>query len=282
MKTKIFLDSGDPKETKQALSLLGFLDGQTTNPSLITKNPEVMKLKSQKGKLTSAELLEFYKTTVQEISSLLPHGSVSVEIYAEEHTHADEIFNQANEMSRWIPNAHIKFPVTKSGLVATEKFVKNGGRANLTLVFSQAQAAAVYTATVGAKKGQIFLSPFIGRLDDRGENGLGIIQNIQKMYTPGDGHVEILAASVRTLHHFLSCLALKVDIITAPLKILQEWHETGQLIPEVEFEYNPNHFKEIPYQTLKLSETWQSFDLYHPLTDTGLEKFVSDWNGLLK
>jgi len=93
----------------------------------------------------------------------------------------------------------------------------------MTLVFSQEQAAAVYAATIGAKRGQVYLSPFIGRLDDRGEQGMDLIANIIKMYGAGDGHVEVLTASVRSLEHFTRAIELGSDIITSPFKVLKEW-----------------------------------------------------------
>ncbi len=98
-------------------------------------------------------------------------------------------------MFSWIPNAHVKFPTSREGLEAAGRAVKEGLRVNMTLCFTQEQAAAVYSATAGAKKGDVFISPFIGRLDDRGENGMDLIENIQKMYGTGDGHVEVLTAS---------------------------------------------------------------------------------------
>ena len=88
-------------------------------------------------------------------------------------------------MFGWIPNAHVKFPTSAEGLKAAEKAIGLGLRVNMTLCFSQAQAAAVYAATRGARKGQVFVSPFIGRLDDRGENGMDLIANILRMYAKG-------------------------------------------------------------------------------------------------
>ncbi len=108
----------------------------------------------------------------------------------------------------------------------------------MTLCFSQAQAAAVYAATRGAKKGEVFVSPFIGRLDDRGENGMDLIANILKMYGKGDGHVEVLTASVRTLDHLLCAIKLGSDIITAPLAVLKEWKEKGLPMPKDDYPYD--------------------------------------------
>jgi len=282
LKTKIFLDGGDPKETKEIITLLGFLDGQTTNPTLIAKNPDARKRLAAGDKFTKEEIYDFYRGVVKEISALVPDGSVSVEVYADKDTSAEEMFGQGKEMFSWIPNAHIKYPITAAGLEATERSVKAGMRVNMTLCFAQEQAAAVYTATRGAKKGDVFVSPFVGRLDDKEENGMGLIKNIIEMYKNGDGHVEVLSASVRSMAHFLYAIQLGSDIITAPFKILQEWGEQGMPIPEDDFVYSSEGLKGIPYREIDLSDYWKKFDLAHELTDKGIERFASDWNALIQ
>jgi transaldolase len=191
------------------------------------------------------------------------------------------MLEQARMFNTWIPNAHIKLPTVAEGLKAAEILVKGGVRVNMTLVFSQEQAAAVYAATKGAQKGQVYLSPFIGRLDDRGENGMDLISNVRKMYEAGDGHVEILAASVRAVDHFLAAMKFGSDIITAPFKVLKQWNDAGQSLPDEDFSYKPAGLKEIAYKDLSLAQSWQSFDISHELTDKGLEKFARDWNGLI-
>lgn len=286
LRTKIFLDSGDPAETKQALALLGFLDGQTTNPSLIAKNPA-----TAGKKFSKQELLDFYRGVVGEVSSLIPEASVSVEVYADQNTSANEMLEQGRRFNSWIPNAHIKYPTIPEGLQAAEISVKEGMRVNMTLVFNQEQAAAVYVATLGAKKGKVFLSPFVGRLDDRGEKGMDLIANIIKMYEPGDKHVEILVASVRSMEHFMRSLDLGADIITAPLKILKEWAELGMPAVSSKQPVSPgasrggsavsSQLKSISYQEIGLSKPWQEYNLKHGLTDKGLEKFAADWNSLI-
>ena len=243
---KIFLDSGDVEETKQAIALLGFLDGQTTNPTLIAKNPA-----TAGKKFTKEEIFSFYRSIVEQISALIPNGSVSIEVYADKSTTADEMFKQGKEMFSWIPNAHIKYSITKAGLEAAQKSIAEGMKVNMTLCFTQEQAAAVYAATLGATKGDVFVSPFVGRLDDRGENGMDLVRNILEMYKQGDGHVQVLTASVRNLNHFLQAKSLGSDIITAPLKVLRQWAE-------------------------------QDFDINHELTDVGIERFSADWNNLIK
>jgi transaldolase len=275
LKTKIFLDSGDPAETRQAIDILGFLDGQTTNPSLIAKNPA-----TAGRKFSKQELLDFYRGVVGEVSALIPEGSVSVEVYADKDTSAKEMLEQGRQFFKWIPNAHIKYPTTKEGLKAAEISVKEGMRVNMTLVFSQEQAAAVYAATMGAKKGEVFLSPFVGRLDDRGENGMDFIANTIKMYQPGDKHVEVLAASVRSLEHFMKSIELGADIITAPLKIFKEWADGKFQISN--FKFQNTALKPIPYQEISLAKPWQEYNLHHDLTDKGIGKFAADWNNLIE
>lgn len=275
--TKIFLDSGDPAETKEIRDLLGFLDGQTTNPTLVARNPY-----AAGEKFTQRELWNFYRKIVTDISELIPEGSVSVEVYCDAKTTAEEILQQAEKFSDWIPNAHIKIPMTHAGMEAAEKALKKGIKLNITLCFSQEQAAAVYAATRGAKKGDVFISPFIGRLDDNGKNGMSLIENIIKMYGNGDGHVEVLAASVRSYDHFLRSLQLKADIITAPAKILKQWAKNGKPISNKNYKYNSGALKNIPYKNLDLSKNWDKFDINHKLTEKGVESFCRDWNGLIK
>ena len=108
LKTKIFLDSGDPKDTESILSFLGFLDGQTTNPSLIAKSPGAMERLKSVEKFSKNELFDFYKETVQKISLLIREGSVSIEVYANTVTLAEERFTRGKEMFSWIKMANIK------------------------------------------------------------------------------------------------------------------------------------------------------------------------------
>ena len=152
----------------------------------------------------------------------------------------------------------------------------------MTLVFNQEQAAAVHAATRGAKKGDVFVSPFIGRIDDRGENGMDLIKNTVQMYKKVNSHVEVLAASVRSLDHYLYSLALGADIITAPLKAIKGWVEKGMQVPDNSYQYNQGDFKSIEYKELDLNKSWQEFNIKHDLTNVGIEKFAQDWNNLIK
>jgi transaldolase len=281
LKTRIFLDGGNPDETREIIDLLGFLDGQTTNPTLISKNPEAKKRLEKGEKFSEREILDFYRGVVATISGLVPEGSISVEVSADTATTADSMLRQGREMFSWIPNGRIKFPSSREGLKAAERAVKEGLRINMTLCFSQEQAAAVYAATRGAAKGQVYVSPFIGRLDDRGENGMDVIANILCMYAKGDGHVEVLTASVRSLDHLLYALALGSDIVTAPYEILKAWGERGMSVPGSDYRYDAKTLTPIPYREIDLGKRWEEYDIRHDLTDKGMGKFSADWNALI-
>jgi transaldolase len=206
---------------------------------------------------------------------------VSIEVHADHDTTAEDMLDQARKMSAWIPNAHIKYPTTTEGLKAAARSVREGIRVNMTLCFSQDQAAAVHAATRGAAPGQVFVSPFVGRLDDIGLNGMDLIANCVRMYRAGDGHVEVLSASVRNMEHFMQSLALEADIITVPYKVLEEWGNAGMPLPEDSFHYDSGDLKPIAYKDLDLNAPWESFDIRHDLTDKGIERFSSDWNTLI-
>jgi transaldolase len=282
LKTKLFLDGGNADETRTIIKRLGFLDGQTTNPTLISKNPAARKRLEQGARFSEDEIYDFYRGVVTTISGLIPNGSVSVEVYADAETPAEDMINQGREMNSWIPNAHIKFPTSREGLKAAEQAVKEGLRVNMTLCFSQEQAAAVYAATRGAKRGQVYVSPFIGRLDDRGENGMDVIANILCMYQKGDGHVEVLTASVRNIDHLLYALKLGSDIITVPFEVLTGWEERGMLVPGEDYRYDAKQLRPIPYKDIDLSKKWEDYDVRHALTDKGMERFSADWNALIQ
>jgi transaldolase len=277
MNTRIFLDSGDPNETKEILENGLKLDGQTTNPTLVSKNPKAKDRFEAGEKFTADEIMDFYKDVVSEVSGLVPE-SVSIEVYADANTTAAEMIEQARDMYTWIPNAHIKLPITKAGLESAQTLSQEGMRLNLTLCFTQEQGAAVYAATKGAKKGQIFLSPFIGRLDDLKEDGMDLIKNMVKMFESSDGHVEVLTASVRSQEHLYASIQAKTDIITIPYKIMKNWDGS---VPEG-FSYAPEGLEPIPYKELDINQDWASFDITHPLTDKGIHRFSDDWNALIK
>ena len=278
-KTKILLDGGDAQETQRIVKRLGFLDGQTTNPSLIAKNPDIKKLVASEHGLSVREQMDEYRNIVRAISPLVGNGGVSIEVFAEENTTAQEMFDQGQEMFTWIPNAFIKYPCTAEGLRAAEQSVSSGIRVNMTLCFSQGQAAAVYAATKGAKAA-VYVSPFVGRLDDIGKNGMDLVRNVKRMYATGDGHVAVLAASIRNLEQLLYCFYLEIELVTVPAKVLEDWASKACPMPDTSFEYKAPG-KPIPYQMLNLDQPWEGFDIQHELTRKGLEKFAADYQATL-
>ena len=278
-RTKILVDGGDPRETLQVKERLGFVDGQTTNPSLIANNPHIRERLAAGHKLSQTEEMEEYKKIVREIAPLVGDAGVSIEVFSDRKTTAPDMIRQGKEMYSWIPNAYIKYPCTGEGLRAAETSVCDGLRVNLTLCFSQQQAAAVYAATRGSSA-PAYVSPFVGRLDDIGQNGMDLVRNIQRMFAESDHHVHLLAASIRTLEHLLYCLSLNVDLVTAPAKVLMAWADKARPLPEAGYEYRSTG-KPIPYEELDLARPWESFDLAHELTAKGLEKFAADYRKTL-
>jgi transaldolase len=279
--TKILVDGGDPEETKRIEALLGFkVDGQTTNPSLIAKNPEIMALVKSGHRLSKAEEDAEYKKIVQSISPLVGDAGVSIEVFADMDTTAEQMIVEALEKNSWIPNAYIKLPTTKAGLQAGEKLTAQGLRLNFTLCFTQEQAAAVYAATKGAKS-SAYVSPFIGRLDDIGQNGMDLIRNIKEMFKTGDGHVEVLSASVRSMDHLMAIFSYKSDLATVPTPILEKWQTAGFPMPDENYIYPAGVLKAIEYKEISLDQSWNSYDLHSDLTDQGIAKFVADYKATL-
>ena len=280
LQTRIFLDGGDPAETKRVRDALGFLDGQTTNPSLVAKHPTFQACKERSIGCTNEDLWSAYRDIVTELSPMVP-DSVSIEVYADTNTTMAEMVEQGRELAEWIPNPHVKLPITTAGLGAAEQLVADDIRVNMTLCFTQAQVAAVYAATRGAPPGAVYVSPFVGRLDDRGEDGMSLIQNIMTMLESSDGHVESLVASVRSLEHLYASLALGVPRITAPADILLAWAEDGLPVPDASYQYDAKQLTTVPYESYDLTAPWDSFDIEHPLTTDGLARFAADWNAVL-
>jgi transaldolase len=285
-KSKILVDGGNPAETAQVKNLLGFVDGQTTNPSLIAKNPEIQQRIASGHTLSSDEEKGEYRKIVQSISPLIGDAGVSIEVFADLDTTAEDMLAQGQEMFAWIPNAYIKYPCTREGLRAAQMSVAHKLRVNMTLCFSQEQAAAVYAATKGSKE-PVYVSPFVGRLDDRGEDGIDLVKNIKTMYGNGDGHVHVLAASIRHIEHLLASFALDSELVTVPAKVLDKWAASNFPMPDQKFTYkalgsNGQSLKAISYKTLDLNLPWQSFDIAHELTTKGIQKFVADYRSTLK
>jgi len=282
LRTKIFLDSGDPLETKKAIDLLGFLDGQTTNPTLLAKNPIVVERIKKGEKFSKDEVYVLYKAIAREISKHIPEGSVSLEVYADLETSSSHMLEEARELFSWIPNAHIKLPCIPEGIKAAHQAIQENMRVNMTLCFTQEQAHAVFLATRGAKRGEVFVSPFIGRLDDIGQNGLSLVSNILEAYRMSqDTHVEVLAASVRNIDHFLACLSMRCDTITAPFSVLTEWVRRKCYVPDASYVYNTPLKTILFKRPSSFADDWKTMRFEHELIKPGIEKFCTDWKNLI-
>jgi transaldolase len=208
---KFFLDTANLDEIRQAAAL-GLADGVTTNPTLIAKEGSVD-----------------FKEHIAEICKIVS-GPVSAETTSDDR---DVMLKQGREYVKIAPNVVIKVPLTTAGLEATRIFDQEGIRVNVTLCFSAAQAVCA------AKAGASFISPFLGRLDDIGDNGLRLLEEIIEIYDQYDWKTEVLAASLRHPIHVIEAARMGADIATMPFKVFQ--------------------------QLLK-----------HPLTDKGQEQFLAD------
>jgi transaldolase len=209
---KFFVDTADVAEIR-ALSALGLLDGVTTNPSLIAKSGRD------------------FKEVIAEICKLVP-GPVSAEVAA---TDTQGMLREGRILREIAANVTIKVPLTWDGLTACRTLIGEGTMVNVTLCFSANQAL------LAAKAGATFVSPFIGRLDDMGLDGMQLIREIRAIYDNySDLGTQILAASIRTGNHVKEAALAGADVATVPAAILQAL-------------------------------------VKHPLTDKGLEQFVADW-----
>jgi len=209
---KFFIDTANLKEIREAASL-GIADGVTTNPSLIAKEGDVD-----------------FKQHIGAICEIV-QGPVSAEVTSQDK---DGMVREGLEYSKIAPNVVVKCPLTRDGLKATRELSDQGIRVNVTLCFSAAQAICA------AKAGASFISPFLGRLDDIGDNGLRLLEEIIEIYDQYDWKTEVLAASLRHPIHVIEAARMGADIGTMPFKVFQ--------------------------QLLK-----------HPLTDKGQEQFLADW-----
>lgn len=286
LQSELFIDGGDPKETIEANELLKTkkpewgigIEGQTTNPTLVAKNPQIQAYLAQGKKLSQSEVLEEYKKIVQAIAQVTK-GPISIQVIADGTTKKDDMIAQANVYREWIPNGVIKFPCTTEGLAAAEELSLEYP-VNMTLNFSVSQAAAIYEATKKAKH-RVFISPFVGRLDDIGQNGMQLIDQELHLYSGGDGHVEVLTASVRSIDHLLYAILLKSPAITIPFKVFKSWGEQGFPLPDQDFAYISS-LAPLKQDAVVLGQDWRSYNLHHELTDKGLAKFMEDWQLLLK
>ncbi len=211
---KFFIDTANLNEIKEAYDL-GVLDGVTTNPSLMAKE----------GIQGNDNIRAHYKAICKIVDA-----NVSAEVIA---TDLEGILKEGRELAKIDDKIVVKVPMIKDGVKAIKKFSSDGIRTNCTLIFSAGQAI------LAAKAGASYVSPFIGRLDDVGQDGLDLIAQIVNIYNNYGFETEILAASVRHTIHLLQCAELGADVVTCPLNVI-----TGLL--------------------------------KHPLTDSGLAKFLAD------
>lgn len=213
---QIFLDTAHLDDIKK-YSQWGIVDGVTTNPSLVAK-----------------EGIDF-KTRVQEICEVIS-GPVSAEVLS---TTAAEMVKEGREIAEWAPNIVVKIPFIEEGLKAIKVLSAEGIRTNVTLIFSPAQAM------LAAKAGATFVSPFAGRLDDIGENGMHVVAEIVQIFQIYGVKTQVLAASIRSNQHVLEAMKVGADVVTLPPKILDKM-------------------------------------ISHPLTDKGLAAFLKDWENMKK
>ena len=209
---KFFVDSADIKQIEDLMPT-GLIDGVTTNPSLIAKNGDDM------------------AKTIKDICALVP-GPVSAEVTA---TDSDKMLEEGQYLASLAKNVTIKVPLTINGLKTCKALRAQGTQVNVTLCFSAAQAL------LAAKSGASFISPFVGRLDDIGEKGMDLIEDIVVIYENYGFETEVLVASVRSKQHVIDAAIIGAHVTTLPPKVIYELYE-------------------------------------HPLTDKGLKAFLDDWS----
>lgn len=293
--TKFLLDSGDPNEYKEIVALAHEkgqeIWGATTNPSLIAK-----KLAGQK--VTPEIAFKLQKDIVAQILALVP-GAVSAEVYADTTTTSDQMVQQGREIASWHERVFVKLPTTFEGFKARTVLRKEGVSINNTLVFSQEQVFAIClhekllqeSYSIRKSPWPPFISPFLGRLDDQGQDGLNMLANslkTQNTYFPED-QTWLLSSSIRTLRHLQETIRFDCDIITAPAKVYREYFTpTHRETPEQQT------LQPIPYWTPPANlldvQTLEEFmhvleknilSINHPLTQKGIEKFTADWKAIL-
>jgi transaldolase len=214
---RIFLDTANIDQIKKGAKL-GIVSGVTTNPTLVSR-----------------EKTADYEATVKEICSIIS-GPVSVEVLAED---AQAMKGQARAMSKWAPNIVIKIPATAEGLEAISVLSKEKIKINMTLCFS------VNQALLGALAGATYVSPFVGRLDDAGHNGMEVVKDIVSVFAHYKFPTEVIAASIRHPEHCVAAAKAGAHIATVPYSVLMQM-------------------------------------INHPLTDVGVARFLSDWQAVSK
>ncbi|MGE7842360.1 fructose-6-phosphate aldolase [Lysinibacillus sp. NPDC093712] len=210
---KFFIDTANFDEIKEAHAW-GILSGVTTNPSLVAKEENVS-----------------FHDRLREIAELVD-GSVSGEVIALE---AEGMIKEGLELAAIAPNITVKLPMTPAGLEACRFFANKGIKTNVTLIFSANQAL------MAARAGATYVSPFIGRLDDIGQNGVELIETISDIFTIHNIETQIIAASIRHPQHITAAALAGAHISTTPFKVLKQL-------------------------------------FHHPLTEKGIEGFLADWN----
>jgi len=214
---RIFLDTANIDQIRQAAKL-GIISGVTTNPSLVSR-----------------EGTADYEAIIKEICSIIP-GPISVEVLVEG---TQAMIEQAQLISSWSPNVVIKIPATTEGLEVTSALAKENIKVNFTLCFSLNQAL------LGALAGATYVSPFVGRLDDAGHNGMEVVKDIVDVFAHYQLTTQVIAASIRHPQHCVAAAKVGAHITTVPYKVLMQM-------------------------------------LQHPLTDVGVARFLSDWQGVSK
>jgi transaldolase len=208
----IFLDTANIDQLRQAAKL-GIVSGVTTNPSLVSK-----------------EGMTDYQAVIKEICSIIP-GPVSAEVLV---TEAEAMIEQAHHIASWAPNVVIKIPATADGLEATSALSKDNIKVNFTLCFSLNQAL------LGALAGATYVSPFVGRLDDAGHDGMEVVRDIVAVFEYYELPTQVIAASIRHPQHCVTAAKAGAHIATVPFSVLMQM-------------------------------------IRHPLTDTGITRFLADW-----
>jgi len=285
--SKIFLDSGDPAETKAADEMLKKaghvgLEGQTTNPSLIAKRAkkELDPNGEKGGILIQPDAVAYYKKIVEDIAKIIS-GPISIQVLATPQTTTEQMLEMAKSRVKWIPNGVVKFPCTAQGLAAASSFCQDGGPVNMTLTFSEEQAAAVYGATRNHAF-DVYLSPFVGRLDDQGDNGMDAVANILTLLRKApDSTIQVVTSSIRNIKHLYYALALKSDAMTIPFSVFTQWANEGFPAPGADFIYHATDLRPIVYRELSLDGDWHQQQIHHPLTVAGVAAFWNDWQSIL-
>jgi len=212
---RIFLDTANIEQIRQA-ARLGIVSGVTTNPTLVAK-----------------EATADYETVIKTICSIItgPDTSVSVEVLAED---ANSMIEEARTKATWAPNVTIKIPATAAGLEAISTLKKENIEVNMTLCFS------VNQALLGALAGATYVSPFVGRLDDAGHDGMQVVKDIVDVYKNYELKTKVIAASIRHPLHCVVAAKAGAHIATVPYNVLMQM-------------------------------------INHPLTDVGVSRFLADW-----